>query len=186
VVYHSNPTDAKTIGEITAKYKGTFLVSTATFCSTYTRSVRLKDFSLRYVLVGAEKLREPIAAAFREKFGVELLGGYGCTEKAPVVAVNVPNYQAGQRKAIGTQARHGRPSAARRGRTVSRLGDLRTGAPESGRLALIKGSNRTMGDLGPSAPPKSSTMAGTSPAISPASMTKASSTSPTGFRASAK
>jgi len=31
---------------------------------------------LRYAIVGAEKLREPIAVAFKEKFGVDLLEGY--------------------------------------------------------------------------------------------------------------
>ena len=41
------------------------------------------------MLVGAEKLRAPVAAAFREKFGVELLEGHGSTEMSPVVAVNV-------------------------------------------------------------------------------------------------
>jgi acyl-[acyl-carrier-protein]-phospholipid O-acyltransferase/long-chain-fatty-acid--[acyl-carrier-protein] ligase len=56
------------------------------------------------VLVGAEKLREPVAAAFREAFGLELLEGYGCTEMAPVVAVNTPDFQAGRDTQIGTKA----------------------------------------------------------------------------------
>ena len=63
-VYHANPTDAKAIGELVAKYKGTFLLSTPTFCASYTRKCSREQFaSLRFVLVGAEKLREPIAAA---------------------------------------------------------------------------------------------------------------------------
>ncbi len=37
VVYHPNPTDAKAIGDLTQKYHGTLLLSTPTFCSTYTR-----------------------------------------------------------------------------------------------------------------------------------------------------
>ena len=41
-------------------------------------------------IVGAEKLREPVAHAFEEKFGVDLLEGYGCTEMSPVVCVNLP------------------------------------------------------------------------------------------------
>src|SRR5262249_34018425 len=32
VVYHPNPTDAKTIGELAGKYKATVLISTPTFC----------------------------------------------------------------------------------------------------------------------------------------------------------
>ena len=68
------------------------------------------------MLVGAEKLRESVAAAFREKFGVELLEGYGCTEMSPVVAVNGPNFEAGRDSQVGQQARNGRASAARSGR----------------------------------------------------------------------
>ena len=93
VVYHPNPTDARAIGELVHKHKATLLLTTPTFCSTYTRKCSAEEFaSLRYVLVGAEKLRQPVADAFREKFGVDLLEGYGCTEMSPVVAVNVPNF----------------------------------------------------------------------------------------------
>jgi acyl-[acyl-carrier-protein]-phospholipid O-acyltransferase/long-chain-fatty-acid--[acyl-carrier-protein] ligase len=95
VAYHPNPLDAKTIGEMVAKYKATFLLSTPTFFSAYLRKCSVEQFaSLRHAIVGAEKLREPLADAFREKFGVELLEGYGCTELAPVVAVNAPDYVA--------------------------------------------------------------------------------------------
>ena len=74
VVYHPNPTDAKTIGEIAGAYKATVLISTPTFCSAYVRKCQPEQFAhLRYALVGAEKLREPIADAFREKFGIDLL-----------------------------------------------------------------------------------------------------------------
>jgi acyl-[acyl-carrier-protein]-phospholipid O-acyltransferase / long-chain-fatty-acid--[acyl-carrier-protein] ligase len=87
--YHPNPTDAKTIGELAARYRATILISTPTFCSAYVRKVQSEQFAhLRLAIVGAERLREPIATAFREKFGVDLLEGYGCTEMAPVVAVN--------------------------------------------------------------------------------------------------
>ena len=64
--YHPNPTDAKAIGELIAKYKGTFLLSTPTFCSGYARKCTKEQFAtLRFVLVGAEKLRESIAKQFR-------------------------------------------------------------------------------------------------------------------------
>src|SRR5260370_11184205 len=91
VAYHPNPTDAKAIGALVQKYKGTFLLSTPTFCSTYTRKCSTEEFaSLRFILVGAEKLREQVAAAVLEKFGVKLLEGYGCTEMSPDVSVNAP------------------------------------------------------------------------------------------------
>jgi acyl-[acyl-carrier-protein]-phospholipid O-acyltransferase/long-chain-fatty-acid--[acyl-carrier-protein] ligase len=47
--------------------------------------------SVRYAIAGAERLREPIAKGYREKYGIDLLEGYGCTELAPVVSVNVPD-----------------------------------------------------------------------------------------------
>jgi acyl-[acyl-carrier-protein]-phospholipid O-acyltransferase / long-chain-fatty-acid--[acyl-carrier-protein] ligase len=90
--YHPNPTDAKTIGEMASKYGATLLVSTPTFCSAYVRKCQPEQFAkLRLAIVGAERLRDPIASAFKQKFGVDLIEGYGCTEMAPVVAVNVPD-----------------------------------------------------------------------------------------------
>ena len=147
-VYHPNPMDAQAVGRLVAKYRGTFLVSTPTICSGYTRKCAREDFaSLRYVLVGAEKLREPVAAAFREKFGVELLEGYGCTEMSPVVAVNVPDFEAGRDTQTGNKAGtvgHPLPGVAAKivdAATFERL------APHQQGLLLVKGSNRMMGYL---------------------------------------
>jgi acyl-[acyl-carrier-protein]-phospholipid O-acyltransferase/long-chain-fatty-acid--[acyl-carrier-protein] ligase len=92
VVYHPNPMDAKTIGELAQRHRATLIISTPTFCSSYIRKCQPEQFaSLRYAIVGAEKLREPIACAFKDKFGIELLEGYGCTEMAPIVGVNLPD-----------------------------------------------------------------------------------------------
>jgi acyl-[acyl-carrier-protein]-phospholipid O-acyltransferase/long-chain-fatty-acid--[acyl-carrier-protein] ligase len=148
VVYHPNPTDAKAIGDLVEKYKGTLLLSTPTFCSTYTRKCTVEQFaSLRFVLVGAEKLREAVAVAFREKFGHDLLEGYGCTEMAPCVAVNAPNYQHGKDSQTGTKlgtVGHPLPGVA------ARIVDPTTFQPlpanQEG-LLLVKGSNRMLGYL---------------------------------------
>jgi len=149
VVYHPNPTDAKAVGELIAKYHATFLLSTPTFCSGYTRKCSPEEFaSLRFVLVGAEKLREPIAAAFREKFGVELLEGYGCTEMAPVVAVNAPNFQAGKDSQLGNQpgtVGHPLPGVAAQVVDPATFAPL---PPNQPGLLLVKGSNRMIGYLG--------------------------------------
>jgi acyl-[acyl-carrier-protein]-phospholipid O-acyltransferase/long-chain-fatty-acid--[acyl-carrier-protein] ligase len=148
-VYHPNPTDAKGIGELVAKYRGTLLLSTPTFCSTYARKCSREEFaSLRYVLVGAEKLREPVAAAFREKFAIELLEGYGCTEMAPVVAVNAPNFAAGKDTQIGNKpGTVGHPLPGIAARIVDPATMAPLGANQEG-LLLVRGSNRMVGYLG--------------------------------------
>jgi acyl-[acyl-carrier-protein]-phospholipid O-acyltransferase / long-chain-fatty-acid--[acyl-carrier-protein] ligase len=149
VVYHPNPTDAKAVGDLTAKYQATLLLSTPTFCAGYTRKCSKEEFaSLRYVLVGAEKLREPVAVAFREKFGVELLEGYGCTEMAPVVAVNAPNFQAGKDSQVGNKpgtVGHPLPGVAGQVVDPATFAPL---APNQAGLLLVKGSNRMIGYLG--------------------------------------
>jgi acyl-[acyl-carrier-protein]-phospholipid O-acyltransferase / long-chain-fatty-acid--[acyl-carrier-protein] ligase len=91
-VYHPNPMDAKTIGETVQKYQATFLISTPTFYAGYIRRCTVEEFAtLRYAVAGAEKLREPIRKGFKDKYGLDLLEGYGCTELAPVVSVNLPD-----------------------------------------------------------------------------------------------
>jgi acyl-[acyl-carrier-protein]-phospholipid O-acyltransferase/long-chain-fatty-acid--[acyl-carrier-protein] ligase len=91
-VYHPNPMDAKTIGETVQKYRATILISTPTFYAGYMRRCTVEEFAtLRYVIAGAEKLREQIRKSFKDKYGIELLEGYGCTELAPVVSVNLPD-----------------------------------------------------------------------------------------------
>jgi acyl-[acyl-carrier-protein]-phospholipid O-acyltransferase / long-chain-fatty-acid--[acyl-carrier-protein] ligase len=148
VVYHSNPTDARAIGELVRKYRATLLLSTPTFCSTYTRKCTQEEFAtLRYVLVGAEKLREPVAAAFHEKFGLDLLEGYGCTEMSPVAAVNAPDFDDGNQKQIGNKAGtvgHPVPGVA-----AKIVDSVTFDALPSGRegLLLVKGSNRMLGYL---------------------------------------
>ena len=148
VVYHTNPTEASAIGDLVAKHQGTLLLSTPTFCATYTRKCTREQFaSLRHVLVGAEKLRDNIAIAFREKFGIELLEGYGCTEMAPVVAVNAPSFEAGKDTQIGNKpgtVGHPLPGVA------ARIVDPATFAPlppNTEGLLLVKGSNRMLGYL---------------------------------------
>ncbi len=148
VVYHPNPTDARAIGELVHQHKATLLLSTPTFCSAYTRKCSTEEFaSLRYVLVGAEKLRQPVADAFREKFGVELLEGYGCTEMSPVVAVNAPNFVAGKDTQTANKpgtVGHPLPGVA------ARIVDPATFAPlppNTEGLLLVKGSNRMLGYL---------------------------------------
>jgi acyl-[acyl-carrier-protein]-phospholipid O-acyltransferase / long-chain-fatty-acid--[acyl-carrier-protein] ligase len=149
VVYHPNPMDAKAIGELAERYRATIIISTPTFCSSYIRKCEPGQFKhLRYAIVGAERLREPIAIAFKEKFGVDMLEGYGCTEMSPVVAVNTPDVKDGRERQQGTKVGsvgHPLPGVA------AKIVDPVTGeGPLFGQegLLLVKGPNRMLGYLG--------------------------------------
>jgi acyl-[acyl-carrier-protein]-phospholipid O-acyltransferase/long-chain-fatty-acid--[acyl-carrier-protein] ligase len=138
VAYHPNPMDAKTIGDIAAKYRGTIIISTPTFYSSYTRKIEPGEFAhMRYAVVGAEKLRQPIAAAFRERFGIDLIEGYGCTEMSPVVAVNMPEPRPGS---------VGKPIPGVQARVVDPLTGEGPLVGEEGML-LVSGPNRMIGYL---------------------------------------
>ena len=149
VAYHPNPTDAKTIGSLVSKYKGTFLLATPTFCGNYMRKCSKEEFaSLRFVLAGAEKLREPVANAFHDKFGLELLEGYGCTELAPVACVNTPDFKAGRDTQIGNKpGTVGRPLPGVAVKVVDPA-TMEPLPPNSEGLLLVKGPNRMLGYLG--------------------------------------
>lgn len=148
-VYHPNPTDAKTIGELVGKYKATILISTPTFFSSYIRKCSPEEFaSLRYAVVGAEKLREPVARAFKEKYGIELLEGYGCTEMSPVVAVNVPDVEVRGIHQVGRKfGTVGHPVPGVAAKVVDRETGELLAAGEEG-LLLVSGPNRMIGYLG--------------------------------------
>ena len=148
-VYHPNPMDAKTIGETARKYKATLLISTPTFYTSYIRRCSAEEFaSLRYAIAGAEKLREQIAKSFKDKFGLDLLEGYGCTELSPVVSVNLPDVIDGKERQVGNKpGTVGHPIPA----VVVKVVDPDTGRPlpcgQEGML-LVKGPNRMLGYLG--------------------------------------
>lgn len=102
VVYHSNPMEAATIGELVEKHQLSILLSTPTFLLGYLRKCTPAQFSsLKHVVVGAEKLKANLAESFQEKFGLLPLEGYGCTELSPVAMINVQNYTKAQFRQIG-------------------------------------------------------------------------------------
>ena len=148
-LYHPNPTDAKIIGETVQKYRATLLISTPTFYAGYLRRCSAAEFAtLRYTIAGAEKLREQIAEGYKEKFGIDILEGYGCTELAPVVSVNIPDVIDGTEKQVGHKpGTVGHPLPGISAKIIDP--DTEQTLP-SGRegLLLIKGPNRMLGYLG--------------------------------------
>ena len=95
VVFHPNPLDARAIGTLVREHTVTILLSTPTFLQIYLRGVASADFgSLQLIIVGAEKLSERLADAVEQYFGLRPLEGYGTTECAPAVAVNIMDFRA--------------------------------------------------------------------------------------------
>jgi len=98
--------------------------------------------------VGAEKLPDRVALAFEERFGIEPLEGYGCTECAPVVAVNTRDFRAAGFHQVG--AKRGKIGHPLPGVSV-RIVDPETREPlplgQPG-LMLVRGPNVMKGYLG--------------------------------------
>lgn len=88
---YPSPLHYKQIPGLVRESGTTILLATDTFAAGWGRAAEPEDFrSLRLTILGAERVKEPTRALWRQRFGVELYEGYGATECAPVIAVNRP------------------------------------------------------------------------------------------------
>ena len=152
VVFHPNPLDARAIGTLVRENAVTILLATPTFLQIYLRGVPSGDFgSLQLVIVGAEKLSERLADAFEQNFGVRPLEGYGTTECAPAVAVNIMDFRAaGFHQIGGKRGKIGRVlpgMMARLADPENPWGEKNVAVGEPGML-LVRGPNVMRGYLG--------------------------------------
>ncbi|HEY1068465.1 MAG TPA: AMP-binding protein, partial [Pirellulales bacterium] len=122
-------------------------IATPTFLRGYLKRCEKDDFaSLDLILAGAEKLTDDIRNAMREKFGKELYEGYGMTEMAPLVSVNVPDYRAQFTQTGNKPGTVGRPIP----NVAAKVVDLETGKEQpNGKTGMlhVKGPNLMAGYL---------------------------------------
>ncbi len=147
-VYHYNPLDSRTIGDLASKHAITCLLGTPTFLLAWMRRIDPEKFkTLRRVVVGAEKLREEVAKAFKEKYGLTPLEGYGATELSPVASVNIPDIAWPGIKQTGTKiGTVGQPLPGVFMKIVDPETGKELGADAPGML-LVKGPNVMKGYL---------------------------------------
>jgi len=89
IFLYPTPLDYRLIPEFISKLKATILFGTNTFFKGYANYAKPDDFkTLKYVVAGAEKLHGDTIKLWRDKFGLDILQGYGVTETSPVISVN--------------------------------------------------------------------------------------------------
>ncbi len=93
VYLYPTPLHYREIPRTIDKVEATFLLGADTFLAHYARNAGESDLrSLRYIIAGAEPVKAETRRLFMQKFGLDILEGYGVTEASPVIAVNAPAF----------------------------------------------------------------------------------------------
>jgi acyl-[acyl-carrier-protein]-phospholipid O-acyltransferase/long-chain-fatty-acid--[acyl-carrier-protein] ligase len=149
IVYQAETLDAPHLIAQVQRYKTTFLVSTPADYRHYLQHCPTTALtSLRHAISGADALPADLTVAFQATYGLPLLEGYGCTEMAPVIAVNVPDAAYGSRWQTGAKpSTVGHPLPGVAAKVVHPCSGAVLPYGEEG-LFLVQGPNRMLGYLG--------------------------------------
>ncbi len=139
-VTYPNPLDLAKNADLIERYAITLFCTTPTFLRGYLRKTEpAKLRSLELIVTGAERLPGELADVFRERFGKEVMQGYGLTETSPVASVNLPEPPAGDGEQVQPSSRRGSVGKLAPG-IAARICDPQSDAPlslhESGMLWL--------------------------------------------------
>src|SRR6185503_5283833 len=93
IYLYPSPLHYRTVAELIYAVNATIMFGTDTFLNGYARVAHAYDFrSLRYILAGAEPVKESTRRIYTEKFGIHILEVYVVNETAPVLALNTPMF----------------------------------------------------------------------------------------------
>lgn len=93
IFFYPSPLHYRIVPEMIYGVNATIMFGTDTFLAGYARTAHAYDLrSLRYLLAGAEPVKESTRRTYMEKFGIRILEGYGVTETSPALAVNTPMF----------------------------------------------------------------------------------------------
>ncbi len=92
VITFPNPVETAKCAALIAHHSVTILLATPTFLRGYLKRAQPEQLrTVRLVVTGAEKLPDELATAFANRFGIEVMQGYGLTETSPAASFNLPD-----------------------------------------------------------------------------------------------